>query len=161
MKENAMKRIGIALLSTLLVPTLASAQAPAGWKVIKEDKAKCQMAVPAEWRQQEIFGKKIAAAAPPDRSVDAVVNLMDGDWAMFKSLVYSIYTKEKDRPKIEDTPKRLWFEIVTMSAGPGLTSWYVAVPGAAGTCNAQVNFKKGDRKAEELARKVVETIRAS
>ncbi|HUQ28787.1 MAG TPA: hypothetical protein VM051_09345 [Usitatibacter sp.] len=156
-----MKRIAITVLPVLFATTLAGAQAPAGWKVIKEDKAKCQMSVPAEWRQQEIFGKKIAAAASPDLTTDALVNLMDGDWAMFKSIVYSIYTKEKDRPKIEDTPKRLWFEIVTMTGAPGMTSWYVAVPGAAGTCNAQVNFKKGDKKAEELARKVVATVRAS
>ena len=156
-----MKRLGITLLSTLLVSTAAHAQAPAGWTVVKEDKAKCQMSVPADWRRQEIFGKKISASYAPDKNADAVVNLMDGsDWATFKSLVYQIYTKEKDRPKIQDTPKRLWFEIVSM-ASPGMTSWYVAVPGAAGTCNAQVNFKKGDKKSEELARKIVETIRAS
>ena len=156
-----MKRLGITILSTLLVSTTANAQAPAGWKVFKEDRAKCQMAVPADWRQQEIFGKKLSAAYAPDKTADAVVNLMEGtDWAKFQSLVYSIYTQEKDRPKIQDSPKRLWFEIVSR-ATPGMTSWYVAVPGAAGTCNAQVNFKKGDRKSEEVARKIVETIRAS
>lgn len=155
-----MKRFSIAVLAAS-VSTLALAQVPAGWKTIKEDKGKCQMAVPADWKQGEIFGKKIAAAEAPGNSVDAVVNLMDGaDWAMFKGLVFQIYTKEKDRPKIEDSPKRMQFEVVSMCA-PGKTCWYVAVPGAAGTCNAQVNFRKGDRKAEEIARQVAATIKSN
>ena len=139
----------------------AIAQVPAGWKVIKEDKGKCQMAVPSEWKQGEILGKKIASAESPDNSVDAVVSLMDDvDWSMFNQLVYQIYTKEKDRPKIESGPKRLWFEIVSM-APPGKTGWYVAVPGKAGACNAQINFKKGDKKAEETARKIAASIQSN
>ena len=151
----------VAAAFALFAVSAATAQVPAGWKVIKEDKGKCQMAVPAEWKQGDILGKKIASADSPDKSVDAVVNLMDDvDWNMFNSLVYQIYSKEKDRPKIESGPKRLWFEIVSM-APAGKTAWYVAVPGKAGACNAQVNFKKGDKKAEEMARKIVETIRSN
>ena len=82
----------------------------------------------------------------------------DTDWSFFKSIVYQIYTKEKDRPKIEDGPKRLWFEIVSMPV-QGKTSWYVAVPAGKNTCNAQINFKKGDKAAEDLARKIADTIR--
>jgi hypothetical protein len=33
--------------------------------------------------------------------------------------------------------------------------------GRANTCNAQVNFRKGDPKGEQLARKIVETIQGS
>jgi len=155
-----MKRMGIIVVAGLLASGAAFAQAPAGWKVIKDEKGKCQMAVPADWQQGEILGQKIAAAAAGDQSVDSVVSLMDGvNWAMFKSTVFSIYTKEKDRPKIEDGAKRIWFEIVTMKP-EGKTGWYVAVPGAAGTCNAQVNFKTGDKKAEETARKIVDSIRS-
>jgi len=155
-----MKRIGITLIAGLLASGAVFAQAPAGWKVIRDDKGKCQMAVPADWQQSEILGKKIAAAAAGDNTVDSVVSLMEGvDWAMFKSVVFSIYAKEKDRPKIEDGAKRMWFEIVTMKP-EGKTGWYVAVPGAAGTCNAQVNFKAGDKKAEETARKIVDSIRS-
>ena len=90
-----------------------------------------------------------------------MVNQMKGpDWSSFKSIVYQIYAKEKAAPKIEDGPERLWFEIVTMKQA-GKTGWYVAVPAGGDTCNAQVNFKTGDRKAEGLARKIVDSIRGS
>ena len=159
-----MTRIAIALLAALAIPSLALAQAaPAGWQVIKDNgKGQCQMAVPSEWKQAEIMGAKLGAAAAPDKSVDAVVNLMDGtSWSDFKSLVFQIYQKEKNAPKIEDSPKRMWFDIVSMGSTREKTQWYVAVPGKAGTCNAQVNFRKGDKKAEEIARKIVETIRGA
>ena len=155
-----MKRLALALLSTAVISAGAQAADPAGWKTIKDTapKGKCHMAVPPEFKQGDILGQKIAAAESPDKSVDAVVNTMDDvDWAMFKTIVYQIYTKEKDRPKIEDGAKRLWFEIVSMAA-PGKTSWYVAVPAGGSTCNAQINFRKGDKKAEELARKIADTI---
>ena len=152
-----MKRYAIAAISAALTVTAAHAQ-----QVIKEDKAKCQMTVPADFRQQEIFGKKIAAAASPDRSVDAVVNLMDDtDWNMFNTLIWQVYTKEKDRPKIENTPKRMWFEVVTLGVEQGKTGWYVAVPGKAGACNAQINFRKGDKKAEAIARQIVDSIKSN
>jgi hypothetical protein len=154
-----MKRAALAVLPLLCLAPLAHSQAPAGWKVIKDPKGGCQMSVPAEWKQQDILGTKLSAADSPDNTLDAVVNTMEGtDWATFKSLVFQIYTKDKDRPKIEDGPKRLWFEITTMPVA-GKTAWYVAVPAKGSTCNAQINFKKGDKKAEEIARKVVETIR--
>src|SRR4051812_29769581 len=156
-----MKSTAVAVIvSAACLSCAALAQVPAGWKVIAEDKGKCQMSVPADWKQGDILGKKIAMATAPNQSSDAVVNLMDDmSWDMFKGIVFQIYTKEKDKPKIEDSPKRMWFEITSMAA-PGMTSWYVAVPGKAGTCNAQVNFKKGDKAAEELARKVAGSIQS-
>jgi hypothetical protein len=146
-----------AVLCATLLSSFASAQSLP--QVIKEDKGHCRMAVPAEWKQQDIMGKKLSMAAAPDKSSDAVVSLMDGtDWNTFRSVIWSVYTQEKSRPKLQDDGKRLWFEIA--ATAPGMTSWYVAVPGRAGTCNAQVNFRKGDKKAEELARKIVECIAA-
>jgi len=151
-----MKRFSITLLSTFFVSSLASAQSLS--QNIKEEKSQCRMAVPAEWKQQEILGKKISAAQSPDNAVDAVVSYMEGlPFKDFKGTVYMVYAKEKDRPKIQDDDKRLWFDIVSM-APQGKTAWYVAVPTKGGTCNAQVNFKKGDKKAEALARRIVESI---
>ena len=142
----------------------AFAQAvPQGWQVIKDNgKGRCQMAVPADWKQAEMMGQKLGMANAPDQKADAVVNLMDGtSWNDFKSVIFQVYAKEKSAPKIEDTDKRMWFEIVSMGDAKRNTQWYVAVPGKAGTCNAQVNFRKGDKKAEETARKIVETIRSN
>jgi hypothetical protein len=142
----------------------AFAQAtPQGWKVITDNgKGRCQMAVPADWKQGEILGKKLGSASAPGDSADAVVNLMDDtSWNDFKSVVFQIYAKEKSAPKIEDTNKRMWFEVTSMGDSKKNTQWYVAVPGKAGTCNAQVNFRKGDKKGEETARKIVETIRSN
>ena len=158
-----MKR-AVALLIPALFPLSSGAQTPpAGWQVIKDNgKGRCQMALPGEWKQAEIMGAKLGAAAAPDKSVDAVVNLMDGtSWSDFKSIVFQIYQKEKAAPKLEDSDKRMWFEITSMGDSKRNTQWYVAVPGKAGTCNAQVNFRKGDKKAEETARKIVETIRSN
>jgi hypothetical protein len=163
-KGKGMTRFTVvaAAVSAVVAASTAIAQVPAGWKVIKEDKGKCQMSVPSEWKQGEIMGQKLAAAESPDNTVDSVVSLMDGvDWTMFNQLVFQIYKKEKDRPKIESGPKRLWFEIDAGMAPKGKTGWYVAVPGKAGACNAQVNFKKGDKKAEETARKIAESIRSN
>ena len=55
-----MKRLALAIAS--LRAAGAPAQVPAGWKTIKDDAGPCQMAVPAEWKQQDIMGQKIAAA---------------------------------------------------------------------------------------------------
>jgi len=158
-----MKRAVATLLPTFFIAAAGAQTPPAGWQVIKDNgKGRCQMAVPGEWKQSEILGQKLGAAAAPDKSVDAVVNLMDDvGWSDFKSLVFQIYQKEKNAPKIEDTAKRMWFEVTSMGDSKKNTQWYVAVPGKAGTCNAQVNFRRGDKKAEELARKIVDSIRAS
>lgn len=133
---------------------------PSGWKAIKDNgKGKCQMAVPSDWKEQEMMGHRLGAAKSPDGKLDAVINLHQYKWDEFKPTVFLIYTKEKNAPKIEDTSKRLWFNIVSMGDSRSVTQWYVAVPaGNDGTCNAQVNFKKGDKKAEALARQVVESI---
>ena len=148
-------------IASLLASTAALAQLPTGWKTIADSKGKCQFAVPSNWSQQEILGQKIAAAESPDKSVDVVINLMDDvNWDMFNTIVWQVYGKEKDLPKIESGPKRLWFNIVTM-APQGKTGWYVAVPGRAGACNAQVNFRKGNKAAEDTARQVVSTIKST
>jgi len=133
---------------------------PAGWKVIKDNNiGKCQMAVPLDWKVDEIMGKPLGAARSPDGKVDAVVSIMDGmPFAQFKQTVWMVYQKEKSAPKIEESNSRLWFEITSMGKKEQ-TKWYVGTPsGAANSCNAQVNFTKGDKKGEELARKIVETI---
>lgn len=158
-----MKRAITALLLALCSIAASAQTPPSGWQVIKDNgKGRCQMAVPGDWKQSEMLGVKLGAAAAADGSVDAVVNLMDDtSWSDFKSLVFQIYQKEKNAPKIEDTAKRMWFEITSMGDAKKNTQWYVAVPGKAGTCNAQVNFRRGDKKAEETARKIVETIRSS
>ena len=135
---------------------------PAGWKVVKDNgKGKCEMAVPADWKEQDILGKRLGMAKSPDGKVDAVINMMDGTaWKDFKGIVFQVYAKEKDAPKIQDTGERLWFEITSMGAPRNQTQWYVATPAGKGdSCNAQVNFPKGNKQAEELARKVVETIK--
>lgn len=161
-----MKRIATGVLCCLaffVTGVHAQPAAPSGWKVIKDNgKGRCSMAVPADWKEQEILGARLGAAKSPDKTADAVVNLMDGTaWKDFRSIVFTTYQKEKDRPKIKDGADLLWFEIVSMGS-PSQTRWYVARPaGSQGTCNAQVNFKKGDKRAEELARKIVETIRGN
>jgi hypothetical protein len=152
-----MKRVA-AVLSVLCVSSAALAQAPAGWKAIKDPKGACQMSVPADWKQGEILGQKISMATGNGGN-DAVVNTMeDTDWATFKSIIYSVYEKEKARPKMQDDAKGLRFEIVSMPV-KGMTSWYVAVPAGKHTCNAQINFKKGDKAAEDVAKKIADTIR--
>ena len=152
------------VLSAVAVVTLATAahagSVPAGWKVIKDNgPGKCQMAVPSDWKQQEIMGKKLGMATSPDGKADAVVNMMEGvTFKDLKGTVFMVYEKEKSAPKIEETGSRLWFEITSMGPKDQM-KWYVATPsGGAHSCNAQVNFKKGDKKGEELARKIVDTI---
>jgi len=152
-----MKRVAFAA-SSLVLACAAQAHVPAGWTAIHGQKGPCHMAVPADWKQGELMGKKLSIARAPDKSADAVVNTMvDTDWSAFHGMIYSVYTKEKDRPKMEDTPKRLVFDIVSMPS-PGKTSWYVATPAGGSTCHAQINFRKGDAKAEETARKIVQTV---
>ena len=156
-----MKRAVAVIVPALFAFAVQAQTPPAGWQVIKDNKSgRCQMAAPSEWKQMEMFGVKLGGASAPDKSVDAVVNLMDGtSWSEFKSMVFQIYQKEKDAPKIEDSDKRMWF--VIKGDSKKTTQWYVAVPGKAGTCNAQVNFRAGDKKAEETARKIVESIRSN
>jgi hypothetical protein len=157
-----MKAVATTSFAAILCSSsFAFAQVPEGWKVIKERLGKCQMAVPAKWKQKVISGKKTGAAAAPDKSIEAVVNLMKGtDWAAFKPILYATYKRERDRPKIEDSPNRLWF-FASTNAPPGKSSWYVAVPGKAGTCNAQIHFTPGDKTADETATKIVDSIRSN
>src|SRR4051812_440020 len=156
-----MKAATACFVSILWCSSIAFADVPQGWKVVKERSGKCEMAVPSKWKQQVISGRKVGAAASPDKSIDAVVNLMKGtDWAAFKPVLYATYKRERDRPKIEDSPNRLWF-FASTNAPPGKSSWYVAVPGTAGTCTAQIHFKPGDVAGEETARKIVDSIRSN
>ena len=145
----------------LLAGTAHAGPVPAGWKVIKDNgPGKCQMAVPSDWKEQDILGKRLGMAKSPDGKTDAVVNMIEGmPFGQFKDTVWMVYPKEKAAPKIEETNSRLWFEITSMGRPKEQMQWYVATPsGGAHSCNAQVNFKKGDKKGEELARKIVDTI---
>lgn len=141
-----------AILIAAFAIAAAAQTIPSGWKVIKDDKGACQIAVPGDWKPGSVGG--IANDAAGTLSVmlvlehDAKVEpLNEMDLKIRKVL------------KVHDnTNRRVWTEGRTTSFGPKPSRpWNVWVPAnAKGACHAAVGLKTG--ASEELAKQIVATL---
>ncbi len=121
----------------LLLALPASAQVvPAGWKIIKEAKGACQIAVPPDWDLLSAAGS--AAVFHDPTTAIAVVTSQPGQ--TFKPLS-DAQLKTLDIRKenlFENTVKRLYYLDKTSSRAEDANAYSVMVPGRRGTCSCRV-----------------------
>jgi len=142
----------VALFSSLqfLAP---AAPIPSGWKLIKDSKGTCQIAVPEDWTPSESGG----SAVLNDASVGiAVVTSQPGQ--TFKPLTESLQKllavrKEK---MFENTVKRIFYQDKTSKGPEDPNAYSVSVPGNGGTCSSRIVFLPSI--PSELARKIVLSV---
>ena len=135
----------------LLFAQLAPAQTvPAGWKVVKDSKSLCQIAVPPEWTP---FGDNAGAAVFKDSNTAiAVVTSQPGQ--AFKPLPESIL-KSLEVPKdkmFENSAKRVFYQDRTGKGSEETSAMSASVPRKDGTCSCHVVFVPS--VTEEVARKI-------
>ena len=143
------EHIAFMLFLSLLLP--ASAQTvPSGWKVVKDSKGACQIAVPPDWVP---FTENSGAAVFHDATTAiAVVTSQPGQ--IFKPLSES-QLKMFDIPHekiFENTAKRLFYQDKTSRNSENSNAYSAMVPGKGGTCSCHVVFVPSI--TEEIARKI-------
>jgi hypothetical protein len=138
---------------SLLVTVLASASAqtvPEGWKVVRDAKVACQIAVPAEWTP---FNEGSGAAVFHDATTAiAVVTSQPGQ--KFKPLSDTqLKVLGIAREKIfENSTKRLFYQDKTATGHDDSNAFSAMVPGNDGTCSCHVVFAHDI--PEETAKKI-------
>ena len=112
---------------------------PAGWKIVKDSKGTCQIAVPSEWVP---LGSSTGAAVWKESTVAiAVVTSQPGQ--EFKPLTEALVKSLEIAKEMlfENTAKRVFYQD-RKSAGPQDPNAYSAsVPGGKGsTCSCHIRF---------------------
>ena len=141
------------LFLSLLLP--ASAQTVSGaWKVIKDSKDACQLAVPPDWVP---FSEGSGAAVFHDPTTAiAVVTSQPGQ--VYKPLSESqlkTLTIPKERI-FENTAKRLFYQDKTSRNAEDPNAYSAMVPGNGGTCSCHVVIVPSI--GEEVARKIAVSL---
>lgn len=141
----------VSALLLLFLP-LASAQTlPAGWRVVKDSKGACQIAVPPEW--VPLADNTGAAIFQDTTTAIAVVTSQPGQ--TFKPLPESLQKllgirKEK---MFENTAKRVFYQDKTSKNSEDSNAYSASVPGKAGTCSCRVVFLSSI--SEDTSKKIV------
>jgi len=125
--------------ATLFLSLLASALAqttPAGWKIVKDSKGICQIAVPPEWEPlSETTGAAVFQDAP---TAIAVVTSQAGQ--AFKPLPESLQKLlgiRKDR-LFENTARRIFYQDEISKRSEEPNAYSASVPGKDGTCSCHL-----------------------
>ncbi len=147
-RHAAAAALAALLLAGLLTASASAGAAPAGWKVIKDRKANCQMIVPSTWKGD------VSAASPEDKQAMASIHLLPGkNWDESKLMAQQVMVPSA---VLEDSAERLWFAYGT---NVGETDWYIAVPSPLGPCAAQVTFKNDT--LSDTAKEIATSVAAS
>ena len=124
--------------------------APAGWKVVKDSKSLCQIAVPSEWTP---LGENSGAAVFKDSTTGiAVVTSQPGQ--AFKPLPESI-VRALELPKdkmFENSTKRVFYQDRTGHGPEETSAMSASVPRKDGTCSCHVQFVPS--VGEDVAKKI-------
>ena len=123
---------------SLAVLSRLSANHTAGWKVVKDSKETCQIAVPPEWVLLE-DGSGAAVFQGPTTAI-AVVTSQPGQF--FKPLSESLQKVLEIRKEkvFENSVKRLFYQDKTSKSSSEPNGYSASVPGKAGTCSCHVTF---------------------
>ena len=144
------KEVVLTLLLLLVSPTWAQS-VPTGWKVVKDSKSACQIAVPSEWVP---WADNTGAAVFQDTTTAiAVVTSQPGQ--TFKPLTEALQ-KSFGIPKekmFENTAKRIFYQDKTSSHSEDPNAYSASVPGSGGTCSCRVVFLPSI--SQETAKKIV------
>ena len=131
MSEYAVYALGLLFCLSVRAETI-----PAGWKIVKDSKDACQIAVPAEWSP---FGENNGAAMLRDATTAiAVVTSQPGQ--EFKPLTPGLI-KAIGIPKeklFENTATRIFYQDRTSRNSEETNAFSSSVPAKSGTCSCHV-----------------------
>jgi len=135
------------ILALAMGAALAAAEVPTGWKILRDTRRHCQLAVPGDWTVTGV------AATAPDGAASARLGVVETiSWAESKARAKTVLPPQK---MIEDRAQRLWFAFAEGPAGP--PGWYASVPGKGYPCTAEIHAKDA-ASFERTARKIVDSL---
>jgi hypothetical protein len=141
------------LFLSLLASTLAQTT-PAGWKLVKDSRGVCQIAVPPEW---EPLPETTGAAVFHDvTTANAVVTSQAGQ--AFKPLtdtLQKMFGIGKDK-LFENTTRRIFYQDKISKRSEDPNAYSASVPGKGGTCSCHVVVLPS--VPEETAKKVAPSL---
>jgi hypothetical protein len=145
-----MREYIVPTLFLLLFPRAPAQTVPAGWKVVKDSRGACQIAVPPEWVP---LGDNTGAAVFQDATTAiAVVTSQPGQ--TFKPLTESLQKVLAIRKEklFENSARRIFYQDKISKNSEDPNAYSASVPGKNGTCSCRVAFVPG--VPEETARKI-------
>ena len=133
-----MREYRIPILVLLLFFPAPAQTIPAGWKVVKESKDMCQIAVPPEW----VLLEDGSGAAVFQGSTTAIAVVTSQPAQSFKPLPESLQKVLEIRKEkmFENSVKRLFYQDKTSKSSSDPNAYSASVPGKAGTCSCHVTF---------------------
>jgi hypothetical protein len=143
----------IAALFTLSTPFAihATAQATAGWQVLKDRKQLCQISVPAGWTADKIMPGNVTA---PDKKAKVIFGSRPAG-VTYADIVKMAKEMFKPVKTFEESAARTWFA----SAAKGTSSsWYVAMS-TAPVCEARIEFQ--DAAFETDAKQMAASLKSA
>ena len=133
-----MREYRIPILVLLLFFPASAQTIPEGWKVVKDSKDMCQIAVPPEW----VLLEDGSGAAVFQGSTTAIAVVTSQPAQIFKPLPESLQKvldirKEK---MFENSVKRLFYQDKTSKSSSDPNAYSASATGKAGTCSCHVTF---------------------
>jgi hypothetical protein len=140
------------LLACFLALLAAAAQtSPAGWKVIKDQRGTCQVAVPPDW----IPSTRNPGVASAKDVLEGMV-VVTGDSQRLKPIPESMQKVMKIEKLYENTDKRVVYMTHIARDAKDSSSLSVAVPAQSGSCMTQVTYRS--TISDDLAKKIAFTV---
>jgi hypothetical protein len=129
----------------------AAGNPPAGWKVIKDQRGMCEVAVPPDW----IASTRNPGVASPKDVLEGMV-VVTSDAAALKPIPDSVQKMMKIEKLYENTDKRVVYMSHIARDPKDSSSLSVAVPAAHGSCMTQVTYRS--TVPENLARQIAYSV---
>lgn len=147
----------ISVLFLLLVPPAAGQTAspvPSDWKIVKDAKHACQIAVPPAWAPlSESSGAAVLGDAT---NAIAVVTSQPGQ--AFKPLppaMLKVIDIRKEK-MFENSATRIFYQDKTSANADDTNAFTASVPGSGGTCSCRVVFLP--KIGEDVAKKITQSL---
>jgi len=150
----AMRKIIVATLLFLGILRASGDSIPTNWKIIKDSKSVCQIAVPENWTA----GADNTGSAYLQDPTVAIAVVTSQPTQAFKPISDSMLhllnvTKES---LFENSAKRVFYQDRPNASAPDSHSLNIMVPGRTGTCSARVVYPP--TVPEDTARKIALTL---
>jgi hypothetical protein len=133
-----MREYRIPILVLFLFFPVSAQTIPEGWKVVKDSKDLCQIAVPPQW----VLLEDVSGAAVFQGSTTAIAVVTSQPAQIFKPLPESLRKVLDIRKEemFENSVKRLFYQDKTSTRSSDPNAYSASVPGKAGTCSCHVTF---------------------
>lgn len=125
-------------LFLLLLPSLGAQTVPAGWRLVRDTKNACQIAVPPDWSP---YGDNIGAAVFQEVStaIATVTSQPGQDFAPLSESMQRLLEIPKDK-MFENSSTRIFYQERTSKDKEDPNVFSFSAPGRAGTCSGHLRL---------------------